>query len=47
MIILLIITTFLLAWLCFSVLPIKKKQIKLISSNKKGDENHGSKPTGN
>ena len=38
MIILLIITICLLAWLCFSVLPIKKKQINLISSNKKEDD---------
>ena len=38
MIILLIITICLLAWLCFLVLPIKKKQINLISSNKKEDD---------
>ena len=38
MIILLIITICLLAWLYFSVLPIKKKQINLISSNKKEDD---------
>ena len=38
MIILLLITICLLAWLCFSVLPIKKKQINLISSNKKEDD---------
>ena len=38
MIILLIITICLLAWLFFSVLPIKKKQINLISSNKKEDD---------
>lgn len=34
MIILLIIAICLWVWLCFLILPIKKKQINLISSNK-------------
>ena len=38
MIILLIIAICLLVWLCFLILPIKKKQINLISSNKKEDD---------
>ena len=38
MIILLIIAICLLAWLYVSVLPIKRKQINLISSNKKEDD---------
>lgn len=38
MIILLIITICLWVWLCFLILPIKKKQISLISSNEKEDD---------
>ena len=38
MIILLIIAICLCVWLCFLILPIKKKQINLISSNKKEDD---------